>query len=425
MKKILCILLAVSCLLSLAACQLDRLSPRETESAGTAAPSETGKDATSAPTQPTQSQPTAALPALLTVEKSLFSYYEWAEDSDMTLVRSEHSCVTLSPESAGQYPAMAEVLSSIAAMQEKAMLEEFDNLVSIAKDRYRADPSGFETCVSTLEVKVRRADSAVVSLLTDSYSHYGQIQNYRVFHGSNYDPETGELLSLDDVVKFINNDLAIAVEKELTAHMWTGDFHSQYAVQEYFADTPYDSFNWTLDYNGVTFYFDPGLLCDGGSMSATVSFAEYPEFFYEKYMTVPATYATELPLDISFFTDLDLDGALDALSVSGWYDTERLRYMDFGVYTDIDDRYCYQECFVSHLHPYYVQTETGPYLYLFCEDFEEGWRQMELVVIRFDAEGVTVCGQWELSPEWVADNRFVVPNDPNSIPLNLRDAGIG
>jgi hypothetical protein len=50
---------------------------------------------------------------------------------------------------------------------------------------------------------------------------------------------------------------------------------------------------------------------------------------------------------------------------------------------------------------------------------------MELVVIRFDAEGVTVCGQWELSPEWVADNRFVVPNDPNSIPLNLWDAGIG
>ena len=71
MKKILCILLAVSCLLSLAACQLDRLLPRETESAGTAAPSETGKTATGAPTQPTQSQPTAALPALLTVEKSL------------------------------------------------------------------------------------------------------------------------------------------------------------------------------------------------------------------------------------------------------------------------------------------------------------------------------------------------------------------
>lgn len=179
------------------------------------------------------------------------------------------------------------------------MLDEFNNLVSIAREEFAANHSGFETYVSTLNVQVRRADSLVISLLSVSYSHYGQIKNYRVFHGSNYDPQSGKELMLNDVVIEINSDLALAVEEELTDHMWTGDFYSESAVEDYFANTPYDSFSWTVDYTGVTFYFAPGDLCDEGAMTATVSFAKHPELFYEKYMAVPNEYTVELPLDIS------------------------------------------------------------------------------------------------------------------------------
>ena len=42
----------------------------------------------------------------------------------------------------------------------------------------------------------------------------------------------------------------------------------------------------------------------------------------------------EIPLDISFFAELDTDNALEAISVSGWYNDERNHYMDYGIYTD-------------------------------------------------------------------------------------------
>lgn len=56
---------------------------------------------------------------------------------------------------ADAYPEMAEVLNQLATMQENTMLDEFDNLVSIAREELVADREGFETNVSTLDVQVR------------------------------------------------------------------------------------------------------------------------------------------------------------------------------------------------------------------------------------------------------------------------------
>ena len=245
----------------------------------------------------------------------------------------------------------------------------------------------------------------------------GQIRNYRVFHGSNYDTQSGKELALNDVVKEINNDLALAVQEELTSHMWTGDFYSENAVEDYFAHTPYDGFSWTVDYIGVTFYFAPGDLCDEGAMTATVSFAAHPELFYEKYMTFPAEYTVELPLDISFFTNWDADGDDEELSVSGWYDDERNTYVDFGIYTEVGE---YREdCYVYDFHPYYVKAASGHYLYLFCEDFNEGLRQMKLIVFSLNEDGsVTKAGERNVSPSWLADNKFIVPTEPGKLVLD-------
>lgn len=286
-----------------------------------------------------------------------------------------------------------------------------------------ANRDGFETNVSTLDVLVRREDNHVISLLSDSYSHYGQIENYRVFHVSNYDTQSGRELLLNDVVT-VNNDLAQAVKSELTTSVWAGDFYSESAVEDYFANTPYDGFNWTIDYLGLTFYFSPGELSDDGMLTATVSFAEYPELFNEKYMAVPAEYAVEIPLDISFFAELDTDDASEAISISGWYNDERNHYMDYGIYTDIDGQYYEEECFVYDLHPYYVKTVDGNYVYLFCEDVEEDRREMRLVVFSLNADGgVTKTGKINVSPSWLTDNKFIVPTDPGKLILDDGDNG--
>ncbi len=417
MKKTICILLCACMLLCLAACGKNAQKPQEPENNATTAPQTTPE-----PTTNPAGDDTNEL-RLIALEKNLHTYYEWDDALPQALVRSENSCITLGQADAQAFPEMAQALSQIAAMQENAMLDEFDNLVSFAREELQAGREGFETYVSTLDVQMRRADSLVISLLTDSYSHYGQIENYRVFHGSNYDTQTGAELMLDDVAT-VNNDLAKAVEKALTTSAWAGDFYSESAVEDYFANTPYDGFSWTIDYFGLTFYFSPGDLSPDGMLTATVPFAEYPELFNPKYLAAPAEYAAEIPLDISFFAQLDTDDALEAISVSGWYDGEQNRYRDYGIYTDTDGQYFFEECYVYDLHPYFVKTAKGNFVYLFCEDFQEGWRQMELVAFCLNADGsVAKLGQMAVSPAWLADNRFLIPTDPGCLILDDLDSG--
>lgn len=418
MKKFICLLLSVCMLLCLAACHENTEQPQGSESSTT-----TESQPATESTENKQNEDINKV-KVLTLEKALHTYYEWADDYDRALVRSEHAYVTMGQADADAYPEMAQVLGQIATMQENAMLDEFDNLVSFAREELAANRDGFTTYVSTLDVQVRRADSLVISLLSDSYSHYGQIENYRAFHGSNYDPQSGKELALNDVVKEVNNDLALAVQEELTGYMWTGDFYSESAVEDYFANTPYDGFSWTVDYTGVTFYFAPGDLSDDGMMTATVSFAKHPELFYEKFTTAPAEYTVELPLDISFFTQLDADGAFEAISVSGYYDEERGNYTKYGIYTDTDGQYYEEDCYAHDIHPYSVKTANGNYVYLFCEDFEEGWRQMHLIVFSLNEDGsVTKSGEMNVTPSWLADNKFIVPTDPGNLILDDADNG--
>ena len=113
------------------------------------------------------------------------------------------------------------------------------------------------------------------------------------------------------------------VLKELNSHIWAGDFYSETVVEDYFKDTPEDGISWTLDYNGVTFYFGDGDLTEPGNgrQVATVSFAEYPELLHEKYRNVPKAYMVRLPLDQSYFTDLDGDGTLEELNCTGFFNS--------------------------------------------------------------------------------------------------------
>ena len=76
------------------------------------------------------------------------------------------------------------------------------------------------------------------------------------------------------------------------------------------------------------------------------------------------------------------------------------------------------------LHPYYVKAADGKYVYLFCEDFEEEHREMRLVVFSLNADGsVTKTGEMNVSPSWLADNKFIVPTDPGMLILDDADSG--
>lgn len=360
----------------------------------------------------------------LSLQKQLYSLYDW--DDDALLVQSEYSHVTLWQEDAAKYPELAEALEQTANMVKRSMGDEYDNLCASAREDLTWTGEDMFPWVSTLDIQVRRADSVVLSLLSDSYSDYGWIEDFRGMHGTNYDAQTGQELAINDVVD-VNNDLADAVANELNSHQWAGDFDYRDAVQEYFANTPYDSFSWTLDYNGVTFHFADGDLTEPGNgrQTATVSFAEYPQLFNEKYMAVPSAYIVELPLDSSFFTDLDGDGDLEELNVTAYYNSDAGSYSQFGIYADADGSYHYEECFADGFIPCYVKTAEGHhYLYLFCEqDKGSGPIPMTLLVV-FDVSGgkLTRVGEMNAAPGYIPDGIYRVPTDPKEFYLDDFDS---
>ena len=434
-KRIAALLLTISMLLCLCACgeqnggsgsenpdsqNTEQDTSEPAKPADTSAPS--GTEEPAGTEEPSGSADTNTDPAVqtLALQKQMYGLYDW--DDDKLLVQSEFSHVTVWQNDTAKYPELAEVLEQTANMVKRSMEDEYDNLCATAREEL---PWSGETSVSTLDIQVRRADSVVLSLLSDSYSDYGWIEDFRGMHGTNYDARTGLELALGDVVD-VNNDLADAVANELNSHQWAGDFDYRNAVQAYFANTPYDGFSWTLDYNGMTFYFADGDLEEPGNgvKTATVSFAEYPELFEEKYMAVPAAYMVELPLDSSYFTDLDGDGDLEELNVTGYFDSDVGMYTKFGVYADANGSYHYEDCFADGFHPYYVKTADGRhYLYLFCEQYEGGPVPMFTLRV-YDVSGGTVTGVGEMNagPGYVPIDTYRVPTDPEDFYLEDYDA---
>ncbi len=360
----------------------------------------------------------------ITLVKYISQQSEW--DDEILLVVSEYSAVTLSEDSTQKYSALSDTLEQTKNMTVRSMEDEFDNLLATAKEELNLlGVDSFVTKESTLDVQIRRADSVAVSVLSDSFLVYGNI-NDRYLNGTTYDTETGKQLAITDVIKDMSKIPAI-VKKELTSHTWTGGFTSDTAVEDYFRDTPVDGIRWTLDYSGVTFYFRNGDVAEigrNGHLAATVSFSQYPELFNEKYTAVPESYIIELPLNHPFCADLDGDGDLEELNVTPVLDERGLFYEAFAVYSDTDAQYYHSEfsADTAHrtggYHPYYIKTAEGRhYLYVFAEGSELASNDMKLRVIDITGGGFKKVGDMHIAPGYVPVDCTWALTDPNYMML--------
>jgi len=381
------------------------------------------KETESAVNDPVVPSPGQIAPKHLTLKKSLSQQCGW--ESDVLLALSEYSCAVLFDKSAEEYPELSEIMAQTERMTLHSMNDEYDNLLVTAKEELAlVGADSFEPMISTLDVQIRRADSVAVSLLSDNYLKYEFIDG-RFIHGTTYDTQTGNLLSLTDVITDMSKIPEI-VKKELTSHTWTGDFISDTAVEDYFSNTPEEGISWTLDHNGVTFYFGDCDLAEikDGRLAATVSFAQYPELFNEKYMTIPESYIVELPLNHPFYTDLDGDGTLDELSITPFTDESGLFWDSFAIFTDTDAEYYPAELGADTAyrtggyHPYYIKTaDDRHYLYVFAEGSELAAGDMILRVIDISGGGFREVGDMHIAPGYIPIDCSYALTDPENMML--------
>lgn len=353
---------------------------------------------------------------VLSLDKEYVSHYEWYEDYPKMLVRSEYSSVVLDESSAEEYSALAKALEETSAMRKRAMEDEKDNLLSFATEDFMNDGEAFSTCVSTLDVKVRRADSVAVSVLED-YNSGGD----RGLNGINYDAESGKELTLSDVVKDTSK-IAVLVEAELMKR--TGDEYSEgdSAVFDYLNGALPDGVCFTLEYNGITFWFEAGEIAPTnlGIQTVTLTFGEHPDLFVEKYTAVPDAYVVALPMTAWNFTDLTGDSAAEGIFLTGEGDAESGTYVSIDVNTDTS--YYSEKWDSCGFDPYYVKTaDSGSYLYVFGLKDQEEDRESTLAVFTLKNGEVKLLNRSEIGLLGKGEGSFALPTDPDGLLLDAYD----
>lgn len=347
--------------------------------------------------------------SVLSLNKEYISHYEWYKDTSTMLVRSEYTDVTLDKAMEKTYPLLAKTLAETSDMRKRAMEDEKDNFIAMSTDEFESNNEAFSTYISALDVQVRRADSVAVSILED----YGT-EGSHSFNGLNYDTESGKELGLADV--FVDTSkISSTVEKEIMSRIGEDEPDGDTAVIEYFKNTPVDSITWTLDYNGVTFYFDSGDIAptNFGVQIVTVTFAEYHDLFNEKYTIVPDEYIVSLPVSAPFYTDITGDKNAEELVVSGDYDEDTEFYHTVSINSETSE---FETEWFSYIEPYYVKTKDGKsYLCVFSVNNEEEGKDFTLSVYELKKGEAKLLGTSKTGLVSKGENIFALPADPSEL----------
>ncbi len=387
-------------------------SPSEAETTSQTEPEEetTTKENT---TEPSNSQNKVTL---LDIDKQIMHESVSSIEYAATLTEMNCSTASLGKNAAKRYPDLASSINSISDFYEVNILEQNDMYAESAEEALSSGEENFETYIFNLNVHVRRADSVAVSILHDSYDYYGFDAERRSFWGENFDTETGETIYLPDVVTDIDQ-LAEAVEAELYKSFGADTFYSDTAIENHFKDYGADGSHWTLEYNGVTIYFDDGEIAGSGvgDISVTIEFAEYPELFKEKYTAVPEAYIVGLPMKSTFYTDLDGDGSSEELTIADSYEG------DFGLDRTLSLRISTLETDYTEKLPangceaYYVKTvDDRNYLYVLAE-LEA---QTELYTYDITNTTISKVGKQSISPHY-SDQTVSVLTDPDNMHFDI------
>jgi len=353
---------------------------------------------------------------LLDMDKQII--HESASSIQYAATLTEMSCSTasLGKNAAKEYPDLASSITNISDFYEVNLLEQNDMYAESAEEALSSGEENFETYIFDLDVHVRRADSVAVSILHDSYDYYGFDSERRSFWGENFNTETGETIYLPDVVTDIDK-LAEVVEAELYKSFGADTFYSDTAIENYFKDYGEDGSHWTLEYNGVTIYFDDGDIAGSGvgDISVTIEFEKYPELFKEKYKNTPDAYIVGLPMKSTFYTDLDGDGSSEELTIADSYEGEVGVDRTLGLRISTSETDYTEKLMANDSEAYYVKTADGKnYLYVLME-LEA---QTELYTFNITDTGINKVGTQTIAPHY-SDQTVSVLTDPDNMHFDI------
>lgn len=288
---------------------------------------------------------------------------------DNVITRVMWNTLRLSESDEAKFPKLKTALDELnteAQTDAKALMYE---LSEAAKDfaGTQTDPLYLE---GESKVFFQRADTKLVSYVEDVFVYSGGVHPDYHYVTTNLNSETGEKLLLTDVMKSVT-DLPHLLEEKLNLKYSYVNFGEQQLATLFQEYAPED-YSWTLDYQGITFWFSPYDIAAYavGPLSAKIYFEEAPEFFNEEYTKAPSgNYAVMLPIRQKFDFDLNPeDGKKDYVETDtllDQYGSYQMLSVTKNGQTVVDEiNYAYE--FALYL------ARVGNKSYLYSESYSDG-----------------------------------------------------
>ncbi len=314
---------------------------------------------------------------------------EW-EDGSTLLCSVEWDDIILGEKSATEFSNLNEQLQKRNVDNKKLGETILNEMLPAAKET-AAKQQEFYGYTSSSQYFIQRADDRILSILMkEERGANHEYQNYRIL-GINLNPVTGQELKLTDVLNDTTKLPAILNDKikgKYTLKVADG-------LSKELAEHAEDDFTWTLDYQGITFYFasDEPAFKDTESLTVTIWFDESPELFKVKYTSAPdGGWARMLPLSYEVEADLDSkDGVGDRLYLSVL--ENEYNFSDLYV-TKNGKKQHLKECYGFEMNPFLV-CPGGPdneRYFLYVEaTAENGYTT--IYVYDLNEEDITLNGQ--------------------------------
>ncbi|MBE7024426.1 MAG: DUF3298 domain-containing protein [Ruminococcaceae bacterium] len=225
---------------------------------------------------------------------------EWHENNVITGVKWQK--LGLSDEHSKAYPSLSAAFDKYneeSLTEAEALMYEFIPLA----DDMEGDVYNPAYCQAEAKVYLQRADNYIVSLLEGVEKYTGGIHPDYFWYGINYDTNTGETVLLTDVLTDTEGLPSILEEKITEKYSDVAFFD----LKDTFSKYKEDEFTWTIDYQGITFWFSPYEIAafSVGTLSARIWFDEYPDMFNKAYMEAPEKYVMTLPMRQKLDFDLN------------------------------------------------------------------------------------------------------------------------
>lgn len=368
-------------------------------------------------------EPAAPAPPLLP-QVELVRTYRYENDNStqyVSFLESYYEVARLPEESAELYPVLADALEDYGYSFRKSKDDELDEELSWALEQYEWAPDTFSAYTDESSLTVCRADTQAVSLLYLHSSYTGGIHPNHYYTALNYDTATGRAIALEDVVSDLSA-LKTALEERLTGVYGEDTFFDLHAQLQ---EVQSEYFTWTLEPEGLRFYFSPYELAPyaAGSQQVFFSFDEAPAFLSDTYGKQEGDWAMSFSLweDMTFHQGAGSSGgALRVETISDEdYNVNGLKIVYNGQSLVEDEIWAY-DVTPALLH----SDEFGDFLYIDCASDND---YHALLVYRLEEDGPVRVGRMNETgffESWQEDGQtvFRAPTDPGALLLKRRSS---